>query len=437
VPEVPVATSDLEEFVSAYLRDAPFAEARFAQRVAQALGRCNRGESDRAVYLLTDPEFLGRFSQQRTLGALPQDVYGDVYAALERADRGFAAGLADAERFLAGEDLPAPPPPERGAAENAPATADDEVNGMLALWREDYGRAAALFDRVAEALAGGREHRAFWLAMRALALHLAARYGNTASATQSRAALRAAASAGAVSTFFTRLRLAEARLAGLATPPPTDGQDELFSAWDRLIDRHGAQGPRFERWSAQLVENLRGDDHDAIARAIADTGSMLLGLPAAARQATSGEEDAYWEFTAPRRMLSFEVKLAPVIQRVVNDDVEQAEGATRALESGRGHPARGLLITPHEAVDATAVSRLDRVRLMNRDVFADQVERLLALVREYRRGWSDDAAIRASRRAAVEPDLPTPGWLWRALELSSVWVETETLVGVWCPVAPL
>jgi hypothetical protein len=47
LPEVTVATSDLEEFVSAYLRDAPFATTRFDQRVAQALGRCNRFEDDR------------------------------------------------------------------------------------------------------------------------------------------------------------------------------------------------------------------------------------------------------------------------------------------------------------------------------------------------------------------------------------------------------
>ena len=95
VPEVPIATSDLEEFVSSYLRDAPFAEARFAQRVAQALGRCNRGENDRAVYLLTDPEFLTRFSQRRVLDSLPPDVSGDVYAALERADDGIRRGLEE------------------------------------------------------------------------------------------------------------------------------------------------------------------------------------------------------------------------------------------------------------------------------------------------------------------------------------------------------
>jgi Rad3-related DNA helicase len=105
LPEVPVATSDLEEFVSAYLRDAPFAATRFGQRVAQALGRCNREENDRAVYILDDAEFLSRFSQQRLLDTLPDDVRGDVFAGIERSDRGFAAGLADADRLLDGEDV--------------------------------------------------------------------------------------------------------------------------------------------------------------------------------------------------------------------------------------------------------------------------------------------------------------------------------------------
>ena len=430
VPEVPVATSDLEEFVSAYLRDAPFAEARFAQRVAQALGRCNRGEDDRAVYILTDPEFLGRFSQRRVLDALPDDVRGDVYAALERSDRGFPAGLGDAERFLAGEALPRVQPPARRQTAAAPATATDEVNGMLALWREDYGRAAMLFDRVAQALAQTREHRAFWLAMRALALKRAADYGDRAAETQMRAALRAAATAGAVSTFFTRLRLSETRLQGAAAPP-ADVHDALFASWDRLIDRHGPEGPQFDRWSARLLDDLRSPDHDTVARAIAAVGTDLLGLAAAAPPATAGEEDAYWELVAPRRTLTFEVKLAPEARRVVNDDVEQAEGAARAAEAARGNGARGVLITPHAGVDDTAAARLERVRLLKRELFVADVERLLGVVREYRRGWSDDAATRAARRAAVAGDVPRVDWLWHALERSEVWIKAETLAQAW------
>jgi hypothetical protein len=427
LPEVPVATSDLEEFVSAYLRDAPFAATRFGQRVAQALGRCNRGEDDRAVYVLADPEFLGRFSQQRLLDALPDDVRGDVFAGVERSDRGFAAGLAEAERFLDGEELQPLQPPVRRATPAPPATAGTEVDAMLALWREDYGLAEQLSDRVAQDLAQTREHRAFWLALRALALKLAGDYGDLPAAIQSRVALQAAATAGARSTFFTRLRLAAARLAGEAVAAAATRDDEVFAAWDQLLARHGAEGPRFDRWRGQLLDDLRSDDHDTVARALAAVGKDMVGLPAFARQATAGEEDAYWELVGPRRTLAFEVKLAPQTQRVVNDDVEQAEGAVRALEASRGAPARGLLVTPHRACDDTAAARLERVRLIERGVLVAEIERLLSVIREYRRGWDDDAGVRAEHRAAVAGLVPPLDWLWRASELAEQWVETETI----------
>ena len=431
VPEVPVATSDLEEFVSAYLRDAPFAEARFSQRVAQALGRCNRGEHDRAAYLLTDPEFLGRFSQQRILDALPDDVRGDVFAALERSDDGFAAGLADAERFLEGKAPQAVQSPPRRPTAAAVSTAACEVDGMLALWREDYRRAEALFDRVAQALAETHEHRAFWLAMRALALKLAGEYGDPAAVTQARVALHAAATAGAVSTFFTRLRLSEARLAGGATPSEGDRHDELFAAWDQLIVRHGPEGPSFDRWSGTLLEELRSSNHDAVARALAAVGNEVLGVAAVARQPTTGEEDANWELPGPRRTLAFEVKLAPQAQRIINADVQQAEGAVRALETERGNTARGLLLTPYRACEESAAARLERVRLIERDVLIAEVERLLSVLRDYRRGWSSNAVARAERRRAVAGALPPVDWLWRALERSDHWVEAETLSQAW------
>lgn len=431
VPEVPVATSDLEEFVSAYLRDAPFAEARFAQRVAQALGRCNRGEEDRAAYLLTDPEFLGRFSRQRVLDALPDDVRGDVFAALDRADGGFVCALDDAARFLDGQELVSSTAPPRRTSAAAESTATDEVNGTLALWREDYGRAAELFDRVAQGLGQAREHRAFWLAMRALALLRAAEYGDRAAEPQARAALRAAASTGALSTFFTRLRLAEARIQGAVTGQTPDEQGELFAMWDRLIDRHGTAGPQFDRWCTRLLADLRSCDHDAVARAIAAVGAELLGLAAAAPSATDGEEDAYWELVAPRRTLTFEVKLAPESHRVVNNDVEQAEGAARAAESSRRNGVRGVLITPHDAATETTLARLDRVRLLDREAFVVQVERLLNVIREYRRGWSEDSAARVQRRDAVVRQLPALDWLWQAVERSQTWLDPEILDRAW------
>jgi hypothetical protein len=432
LPEVPVATSDLEEWASAYLRDAGFAEARFSQRVAQALGRCNRSENDRAVYVLADPNFLTRFSQRRVVDALPGEVRPDVAAALERSDRGFSAGLEEAERFLSGEAATATSFQPPAKPEARPITAAHEVDGFLALWREDYVRSAELFNDVASLVSQTREYRAFWLAMAALALQLAGRFGDHAAAGQAEGALRAAASAGATSTFFTRLRLADGRRRGESAAPEGRSYDNLFGVWDQVIDRYGASGGRFDRWARGLIEDLRSSDHDTVARGIARFASELLGLAAAAPQATSGEHDAHWELLGPHRILAFEVKLAPTTQRVVNGDVEQAEGAVRALESQRSVAVRGLLVTPWADAEATALARLDKVRLVQRDVLIENVERITGLLREYRRGWSsEDAGLRAERRRAVEARLPELDWFWKALERAQTWVGRQEIDRAW------
>lgn len=422
VPEVPIATSDLEEFVSAFLRDAPFAKARFGQRVAQALGRCNRSEDDRAAYFLTDPEFRARFSRQETLDALPGPVRDDIYAALVRADRGLEAGVGDAERFLDGEPPEAVAVPPRREEGDQPETAADEVQGILALWADDFLGAAERFDRVAATLGRSTEYRGFWLALRALALKRAADIGYPTAEAQARQALGAAASSGGLSSFFTRLRHSAIRIEESDQGLVDDGDDDLFAAWDRLMDRYGVAGPQFDRWVEGLIAELRSGDHDTVARAVARVGSELLGLSSGAPQATRGEEDAFWE-VPKRRTLTFEVKLAPKARKLVNDDVNQAEGAATAATTSRGNEARGILLTPYQDIDETAAARLNRVRAMTIDVFIGQVETVIAVLRDYRRQWSDDSQRRVGARQAAVAALPSVDWLWRATSCEPPWIQ--------------
>lgn len=431
LPEVPVATSDLEEWTTAYLRDAAFAEMRFSQRLAQALGRCNRTHDDRAVYVLADAEFVTRCMDPNTVNSLPTDVRSDVFTALERSDRGLEEGLDEALRFLGGEDFTSAVPPTAVVPTARPATAGLEVDGYLALWREDYDRADMLFERVTDELSGRREHRAFWLSLRGLALQLRGSFGDRGAERQGLEMLEAAAMAGSATTFFTRLRLARGRKVGQAVAAPGADYDPLFAAWDGLIARVGVMGPRFERWTASLVEDLASNDHDTVGRAIARVGTDLLGLPAETPRPTSGEHDVQWEYSSPARVLTFEVKLAPGAQRTSNGDVEQAEGATRAVSLLRGLPARGLLVTPWPAADETALQRLDLVRLIRSDVFVAETNRLIVLLNEYRRGWSEDASAREARRTAVEPDLPPRDWLWQALQLADDWVDEAAIGPRW------
>jgi len=431
LPETPIAVSDLEEFVMSFLRDATFGEARFAQRVAQALGRCNRSEDDRAVYLLTDPGFLGQLREPRLLAALPAELRDDIASAVRRQPKGFASNLAIANHFLRGKEVPKAQAPALLPSAEEATTGKGEVDAMLALWREDYARAAEILERrvINRLPAASREYKAFWISMRALALTLQERkYEDGAAGIQAREALRAAASVGATTVFFARLGAALARAEGRPRKAAPRGHNALFAAWDKLIQTYGTNGRPFEDWADKVITSLESGDHDTVARAIATVGSQLLGLATAAPQATDGEEDALWWLPGAARAVAFEVKLAPKAREITNHDVQQAEGALRAL--AKEHPEtdfRGLIMTPHDAAERSAVKRLDRVRLIETAVFIDEVRELIRLLRVYRTGWSANADDRAARRGAVESDLPSTTWLWRAAGGEEAWVDSNAL----------
>lgn len=420
LPEVPVATSDLEEFVSAYLRDATFAQARFAQRVAQALGRCNRSEDDRAVYLLWDPAFLNALGNRRGLGLLPEEVRTDVFAAVRRS--GDPAVVIDqANTFLGGEDpddVPAVAPAEI-AGPGMPA--GDEITGVLRLWSGDFPGAAESFARVARATDGAGELRGFWLAMRALALTLAQRHFDDRNAgRQASAAIADAIAAGGSNTFFSRLRASQARAAQEQANDDPARNDRVFAAWDAVLDRR--QGQQLEHWRAALLADLDGDDHDAVARAVAEVG-RLLGLAVETPKATQGEHDVLWELSNPRRRLVFEVKLAHRAKKTSIKDVNQAEGVTRAVVGVSGDVAvRGILLTPHETLEPEAAARLDCVRLLRLSEFRSFAAELLQLLGLYADGWGADTEAREARRRVVEPRLPDIERIWKRRKGSKPWI---------------
>jgi hypothetical protein len=423
LPEAPLATSDLEEFISSYLRDAEFAQGRFAQRVAQALGRCNRTPDDRAAYLLWDPLFFARFCTPQGLALLPEDVRGDVFAAVRRGDA--STRLHEAAEFLAGAatvdqvEPPAVPEP------SAPALARHEVRGVLQLWSEDFAAAAESFGRAADALDGAREYRAFWLVHQATALLEARRrFGDEAAGRRATAVFAEAVALGIPSTFFSRLRACQARLAQQTEPGPAPGSDRLFASWDALLDRF-PPGPQLEAWRRNLLDDLQSGSHDVVSRAIASIGDVL-GHAASAPRPAGGEPDALWELSGPRRRLLFEVKLPERRHSISNRDVNQHEGAIRAAGDGGQIDARGVLITNCAEIDESAEERLEHGALLRLDDFVEWAKAVLEFLVEYGRGWSPDPNAREERRQSVESRLPPPDLLWdRAAQPEGPWIGLE------------
>lgn len=406
--------------MSSYLRDAAFAGERFAQRIAQALGRCNRSADDRAVYIFCDPLVRTRLSNPRGLDLLVDDVRADVFAGVRQRDWNEALGAAN--RFLDGVDpIGIVPPGAKALARLPDATARLEVKGMHLLWAQDYVGAAEAYGRAADGLDGSREYQAFWRAQQAAALSASYRaHQEPTHGASALVQLGRATDAGVSNSFFSRLRAAESRLRRDATTTSSSDVDRVFATWDALIDRVGTNG--LERYRTQLLRDLGGDAHDAVAGAIGRLGGML-GLPVAVPKPRDGEPDAIWDFGDPRRRLVFEVKLPTKRQTVSNGDVDQHEGAVRGFAADGG-TTFGLLVTTCTDIKQPAEDRLALGRLLRRDELVEWARQVTELLVRYGQAWGTLASERETARASVGVEMVTSDDVWAArAEARGSWVS--------------
>ena len=155
IPSPPVVSGPQEEFFSEHLRDATFLKSRFSQRVAQALGRCNRDAADFAVYVFLDPRFERRFggNDPEFMAYLPPDIQPEMEAALENCENDFLDSCEKARQFLTGSfsewdsqvDGLRPTLPPSASNMSATSPVGDDVSGWLAMWRGDPTRACIRF----------------------------------------------------------------------------------------------------------------------------------------------------------------------------------------------------------------------------------------------------------------------------------------------------
>jgi hypothetical protein len=83
---LPRAINVQEEFISAYLRDAGFMRRRLNQRIVQALGRCNREDSDFGVYVLADRRFATHFGRDANREGIPSNMVAEIDMAQDLAE---------------------------------------------------------------------------------------------------------------------------------------------------------------------------------------------------------------------------------------------------------------------------------------------------------------------------------------------------------------
>jgi hypothetical protein len=426
ITTVPQASSEFERFVVAYLGDASFMRHRVGQRVTQALGRANRTETDRTLYLGLDPTFAQIMADPAVRASIPQGTQPVIRAALELYDQGWKATNLACRDFWANKSTPAaapanaasPPARRRPRPGRAPSGSSDvasagaEVSAATDLWVGDHTSAAGNARHAADLLTQSdeTEHAAFWRYVEAHALF---DRGRPEDLTAARAALEHATRNGPRTTWFRRLDRTIADLSG--HHQGADDMDRFFLAWDEW--RREA-GNRLDHALSEGRASLLGS-HDEQCEGLKALARLAGASGERPQKAEQSATDCRWTWSTARRgeRRVWEVKTGKS-EKVTRSNVNQLLGQIE-VETSRAAKTRvyGCLLTPAtQAADDAAEAARDKITLVHHDAAVRLYDILADCLRKYAGRCGDGSAeARGDARATIEPLLPSDGWLARLL----------------------
>lgn len=451
VTTLPRAINLQEEFISSYLRDSGFMRRRLNQRIVQALGRCNRAENDYAVYFLADQRFATHFAREMNRAGIPRNMRAEIDLAQELAERPDAEIAAKVRKFLDGDfasfdaalapvtaglppDQPVPPIPD---------TSNDEVIGWAALFdSQNYTLAEERFERCWRATkeANLLEICAFHGWHWSKALFLAGALGDAGRRERALQVLEEAIARGGRSSWFNRMRASLSRAyadsAAHAATIQVEYAEVLLRSFDELLERTGTTGDRFQRYLDHIATRLASNRHAEFQEGLEWLGKLLAY--AASRPKYGAATDCRWRgvFGNMREVVTFEAKIEhDSATQISATDIGQAHNQRARADAefgGAGYTLRSAIVTPLTEIYPDAISSIGQIKILPKDAAILLFERVRVLLSEYRARWSlDDVIIRNSAAEAVRPRIPRSGWLTRAVESGTPFVNRAAFVNEW------
>lgn len=451
VTTLPRAINLQEDFISSYLRDSGFMRRRLNQRIVQALGRCNRAENDYGVYFLADQRFATHFAREANREGIPRNMMAEIDLAQELAERSDAEIAATVRKFLKGDfeafdsalaPVTAGLPPER-LAQSLPDTSNDEVIGWAALFdSQNYTLAEERFERCwkaskeANLLEICALHGWHW----SKALFLAGALGDAGRRERSLQVLEEAIARGGRSSWFNRMRASLSRAyadsAAHASTMQVEYAEVLLRSFDELLERTGTTGDRFQRYLDPIASRLASQRHGEFQEGLESLGKLLAY--AAYRPRYGAATDCRWRgvFGNVREVVTFEAKIEHETTTLISaTDVGQAHNQKARAEAefgGAGYTVRSGIVTHLTEIHTDAISSVGQLKILPKDAAILLFERVRVLLTEYRARWSlDDMTVRRSAAEAVRSRIPRSGWLTRALDCGTPFVNSAAFVNEW------
>jgi hypothetical protein len=448
---LPKAINIQEDFLTSYLRDSGFMLRRLNHRIIQALGRCNRSDSDFGVYVLADRRFATHFGRESNLGALPKNFIAEIDYAQDTSEIDSIELCRKAKDFLLGNFIEfdasisaiASTLPEPGSHEVLEDTSADEVLGWTSMFSsQNYEIASDRFQSCWEKSKTGNriEIGALYGWQWAKALYLNSLRGEPSARDKALSVLDAAIRRGGASSWFNRMRASLNRARKVGDHAITVFDDEysnlLIRSFDELLEKSGAKGTKLDRWIESTTSMLESGHHNEFQEGLERLGTTLGYHSTRPQYGTA--TDCRWRgiFGNARELITIEAKIEHSESGLINpSDVGQAHNQlARAITEfeRQGYFVRGIITTHLSALRPEAEASAGVIKIVKKEAIIELWKIVVSILQQYRRTWSlHDISARRVSAQSIRTKLPSSGWLIRSIDDIERVVGIESLLKEW------
>jgi hypothetical protein len=375
---LPMFLEPLDMFQYSVLNNYPYAEQKLANRLTQAFGRCNRLESDQAVYYVLDPRILARFTgEELYFRYFPARIHAEIYTGFYLSEGGsfqtateyaktrfFGTTDPQFEKFYQDE--------RKNWKDESPTDKDSYFDAEIEAWEKSllgsYETSAQLFDLLAERMKARNELMAAWQHYVAAMNYRNAKdqYGAGKARKQSADSLQAAIDSGGKSSWFNHLRAVynevvedkKSQLSfDLGAIEIRRIKEQIVADYDNFIDSNNSQKKNWRSEFNVLKASLQTGTHGQMLDALVAFVD-LLGYKARKGDNSKGEPDiiAVSSLTIDKYQLAIEAKTKKEGEEEKKENVNQALGNGRAFgKHTTDYHTFPVLITQKETFSADAL----------------------------------------------------------------------------------
>lgn len=395
---LPVGTNLQERFLFHRLGvNAPYRD-RLRTRFTQGAGRCCRNSTDYSAVLVTGQDALDFCARRENRAGMHPELQAELEFGLRNSQDVDSATLLDYVQILfeQGSDWEEAEASivslRAGKAKVVDPVAATllnvvakEVQYSYALWKEDYDVALQLAIGVADELSSTatKGYQAWWYYLAGVVAWLdGTEHGDETKLAKARELFSRAAQRASVNWFA---RLARQPAAREDPQGPVEDATGIENVSRRL--RHlGLYGPRFERFIAQLLEQIAATDSTSFELGLEKLGD-LLGFEAR-RPTDEGGPDGVW-MLSDKIAIAFEAK---------SDETADGAISLNTVRQANSHPVWvkdhcpvasdaeifTMVVTPRTTIDERAQRIVDNVFYVHADSIRETADVLVAALRRIR-----------------------------------------------------